>query len=1403
MKIIEIANGRSDARPPDSKSVLEQRLADLEATVRRRQKDWLAARAAASEPQHNLADIVTRERAARIALEQQLAARQARYETEIAQANAVRAMVDEQLREAALEVERARHAEVSASAVVEQLTRAEANAVARLAEREEEFATELSTITATRDGLEQQLSDVESALASARQRHASAATEVERLTRREAELAAQYANEAATRATLERRVADVDAALAEVSGQISRERTVAAERQAMDQALIEQEIARRLGVEERLASALTAYSDAEERHESAIAAAAAVLAERETELASLLAEASAIRSALERRVTDAEVALNDAEQQRRAAMAAAAAQLAERETQFRTELASITATRDRLEEQLRDVEARLTEEAGARAALEGAVTELRAAAAAAEQRFREETATLAGNARVERARLDEQLARARRDHDARLTDEKQQHRSAMATAATRLAEREAALQAELASITAARDALEQQLRDVKASLTEETGTREALERAIIDLRAAAAAAEQRFREETATLAENARAERSRLDDQLSRERHDSQSRLADEQRQHRSAIATAVARLAEREAQFESELAAITTTRDSLERQLRDLEARFAREAESREALEIAIAETRSAAAEAERRFRAEIAAITERAQAERASLETQISRERHDHETQSADERQQHQSAMAAAATRLAEREAELQAELASITATRDSLEGQLRDVEEELTREAASRGALEVAIADTRSAATEAERRFRAEIAAITERAQAERSSLETQISRERRDHETQSADERQQHQSAMATAATRLAEREAELQAELASITATRDGLEQELRGVETRLAQQIAVRGTLEQAIRELRSGAAAAEERFRDETAAVVETARAERTRLEEQLSRERHDHEWQLADEQRQHRSAMATAATRLAERQAHFDAELSSITVARDGLERQLRDVDAKLAQETEARIALARALAEVRSAAAVAERRFRDEIATISENAHAERTLLEDQISRERALADDRLAARGAEFEAELERLSGDHASSLARLQASIAERDSRIEEHAKVSASLQQRLDASEAENRRQFEQTAVPLVRCTRDGAVAGANQAFAALVGCRAPAELRDKDFAVMVFESLDDLSWLLERSRKATQTESVETTCTRRDGTRVAVRLSARPSASGLVEIAAEDLTGIRVLEDRLREAHRMEAVGRLASEIAGTCEKLLNGVYRDAERLLAAITGSHAQRERAETLLDDMTRARGFLSQLIAYGHEQAAALAPVDLNIVLRDLQPVLKRVAGDAIALELRKSSTPLSVDLNAEHVERLLVNVASYGRERMPYGGRLRIELSTVVVDSQFISQYPNVRQGPHALMTVTEVALPAVEGPVADHPGEPQPQSARPGVDLGVLQELISECGGHLWITAEPGGSMVVKMRLPLRAAWESQADSRQGLGRMTARLFGR
>jgi hypothetical protein len=209
------------------------------------------------------------------------------------------------------------------------------------------------------------------------------------------------------------------------------------------------------------------------------------------------------------------------------------------------------------------------------------------------------------------------------------------------------------------------------------------------------------------------------------------------------------------------------------------------------------------------------------------------------------------------------------------------------------------------------------------------------------------------------------------------------------------------------------------------------------------------------------------------------------------------------------------------------------------------------------------------------------------------------------------------------------------------------------------------------------------------------------------------------------------------------------------------------------------------------AVSADTTIRKRGERLLGEVTRAASYLERLAAHGDEQANALKPVELNKVLRDLKPVLKHVAGDDVDLELSKTSSALNVDMKADRVERLLVNLASYGRERMPDGGRLKIEVATVVVDQKFIADHPNVRQGHHALITVTAMRRDMTAAETLHTGTKPTANEViahKPGVDLGALQELLQECGGHLWLTVEPPGNMVVKIRLPLRV-WDDRPHS--------------
>ena len=434
-----------------------------------------------------------------------------------------------------------------------------------------------------------------------------------------------------------------------------------------------------------------------------------------------------------------------------------------------------------------------------------------------------------------------------------------------------------------------------------------------------------------------------------------------------------------------------------------------------------------------------------------------------------------------------------------------------------------------------------------------------------------------------------------------------------------------------------------------------------------------------------------------------------------------------------------------------------------------------------------------------------DDALAAREGEIEGQIQELLRAHAAVLAtrandieELRSSLQARAEELEvtrrrcevlqAEADQLPGLHHALQQSRADNRRMFRQAPLAMFRCTKDGVLSEANRALTTLVGRRSGEELRGADFGAATFESPKDLSWLIERCMGSRGKESTETTWRRKDGSRLWVRLSACAVTADLIECAVEDLTPARVLHDRLSQAHRMEAVGRLATEVAITCGGLLDGVHQHVQEWLSGERNHAASGQRGEMLLEEISRAAGLLRQLAAYGDEESRKPAVVELRTVVRDVAPVLKRVAGDAVQVQLPAACAPLNVDAGAERVKRLLVNLAAYGRERMPFGGQLKIELGTTVADRHFVAKHPNVRLGPHALVTVTESRRAArAAGPLQLHENEAGSSSGsvavQTGVDLGTLQELVVECGGHLWMTVEPDGDMVVKIRLPLATSY--------------------
>jgi PAS domain S-box-containing protein len=1106
---------------------------------------------------------------------------------------------------------------------------------------------------------------------------------------------------------------------------------------------------------------------------------------------------------LERKLTEATAALQQAERRHAAAMTEAANQLAERHLQYEAATAGTAARWQVVDEQLRA------------AAIEAESARQNYAAAAARiERLSQREAELSSQLAAAGARTE--------DLERRLVEETAalERRLLEATNAVDAA-REQAAQDRLA----AADALAQRQRELQTSIDGERSKRIALEAALAEAGRARDEAETRHSSAMVEVA----AQLHNLDAALRASRHEYESSAAE------------AARLTAREAELSSALDDLRTSHGNLERRLAATEAAFqdADERATRERLAATRkAATREAELDAEIRHGQDARADLERALAAAAAARSETE--------------QRHEAALTAAVRELNEHQTQFERDRSQLAAERDRLTDRIREVESALAQEQT----------DHRSTAGEVERLSQREAdwssrvaggAAQLADAETAREAVERQLAEKIKTAASREAELEARIQQELETYAdldrtlaaikaaaaeesSRLTRREAELSGQIAVLDARIGDSE----------AARLAVDGRLNEAI----ANAAAREAEFEDQ----IQTEQAARVELERAFA----DSESAWGQAQLQQEAALGAAADALARHRDQFERELSQTTGDRDRLSLRLRDVEGSLAaaerrlvetgrsleeatrradqdradaaareadlqsrltQETGARQTLEQTVTALRAAAVEADQRFQHETDGL-------RTALRDQEERLGAqLAESmrRFDAARAEHQQTLDRVGSEHQSVVSghqremqqlgdQLAATVRDLDNtrqrlnRVQAVADALPRLQGALEESRAESGRLFQQSGLAIFRCTRNGEVTQANRAAMTLVGRRAIDELRGAQFAAAVFEDPNGLSWLIERCLASHTRESIETTWRRKDGGRLFVRLSAYGCAPDVVEIVAEDVTRVRVLQERLGQAQRLEAVGRLGSEVAVTCGNLLTDVHQQVQQLLLTTATSQAARQQGEQLLADVTRAAGLMRQLYGYGDEQTHTPALADLIEVIHDLEPVLKRVAGDAVDVQLPGTSSRLNVDVGSERIERLLVNLASYGRARMP-GGQLKIELGTTIVDRRFAAKHPNVRLGPHALITVTKSKSAGGAGDVPGRRGQqvstPSSDGPKPGMDFGTLQGLVGGCGGHLWMTVQPEGDLVAKIRLPLLAFREETAPRTlvaRG-GRALTRLF--
>jgi two-component system cell cycle sensor histidine kinase/response regulator CckA len=364
-----------------------------------------------------------------------------------------------------------------------------------------------------------------------------------------------------------------------------------------------------------------------------------------------------------------------------------------------------------------------------------------------------------------------------------------------------------------------------------------------------------------------------------------------------------------------------------------------------------------------------------------------------------------------------------------------------------------------------------------------------------------------------------------------------------------------------------------------------------------------------------------------------------------------------------------------------------------------------------------------------------------------------------------------------------SAQNGLRYSESNFRSLVTHAPYGICRCDSAGILVEANPALVKILGYASSSELVGHNLANQYADSQEWFNLADHfRSLERLQRQVVEWVC--KDGSSVMVRLSGRAvqgeGNAAFFELFAEDVTEQRALEQQLRQAQKMEAVGRLAGGIAHDFNNLLMVISGYCEFLLERIGSDATLRGSVEEIANAAERAASLTRQLLAFSRKQMLAPKVLDLNALVKENVKMLTRMIGEDIDLVMRAGAEIGAVKADPGQIDQVIMNLAVNARDAMPHGGKLTIETADVTCDEKYARSNPPLTTGEYVMLVISDTGV-GMDAPTQSHIFEPfftTKGLKGTGLGLSTVYGIVQQSRGYIQVSSEPGKGTSFKIYLP-------------------------
>jgi PAS domain S-box-containing protein len=281
----------------------------------------------------------------------------------------------------------------------------------------------------------------------------------------------------------------------------------------------------------------------------------------------------------------------------------------------------------------------------------------------------------------------------------------------------------------------------------------------------------------------------------------------------------------------------------------------------------------------------------------------------------------------------------------------------------------------------------------------------------------------------------------------------------------------------------------------------------------------------------------------------------------------------------------------------------------------------------------------------------------------------------------------------------------------------------------------------------------------------------------------------RADGSRFPIELTVARLEAGRAVFAAfvRDLTDTkradderRGLEEQVRQAQKMEAIGRLAGNVAHDFHELISAISAFTDVAEPVVKTVEPARERLEKVKEAATNAVGLVDQLMAFSRRQALSPRVLDINETIVDLEQILRGLAGGDVSFQVALDEALSPAKADPAQLQQALVNLVINAREAMSAGGRLRVTTKNVDVDAAAVPPGQGAQPGAYVQISVEDTGV-GMSREVAARALEPfftTKEAGAVGLGLSTVYGIVVQSGGFVRIESTPGRGTTVQIHLP-------------------------